>query len=80
VTPRSDKSEYVTFTVVKDWLTNLQGLQTSLKFGFISVNDDKFISNVCCNDDRLGNLGEARLVIDKSSVALPSSSVLLTTV
>ena len=77
VNPRSDKSECVTFTVVKDGLTNLLGLQTSLRLGFISVNDDKFISNVCRNDSGLGNLGEARLVIDKSSkpVVLPCRQI-----
>lgn len=78
VNPRSNKSDYITFTVVKDGLTNLLGLETSLKLGFISVNDDKFVSNVCRSDDnKLGNLGEARLMIDKSSkpVVLPCRQV-----
>ena len=75
--PRNNTAEWVTFTVVKDGLTNLLGLETSLNFGFISVNSNKFISKVCQDDERLGNLGEAVLVTDKSSkpVVLPCRQV-----
>ena len=76
--PLCNKPEWVNFTVVKDGLTNLLGLSTSLKLGFISVNDSKFISNVFCKDDtELGDLGQASLVTDKTikPVVLPCRQV-----
>ena len=66
INPRNDEPELVTFTVVTDGLTNLLSLETSLKLGFISINNKNFISNVCQDDEKLGNLGEATLVVDAS--------------
>ncbi|KAL5017694.1 hypothetical protein ScPMuIL_005222, partial [Solemya velum] len=54
----------VKFIVVPNGLTNLLGLETIQKLGFVTINDDRFISQV--KTPQLGDLGEATLTTDNT--------------
>ncbi|XP_028513965.1 uncharacterized protein LOC110235889 [Exaiptasia diaphana] len=61
----SDNSEHqVKFIVVPNGFTNLLGLNTIQELGFITINNNAFISNV--STPQLGDLGMATLRIDES--------------
>ena len=54
----------VKFIVVPHGFTNLLGLKTIQDFGFITINKERFISQI--TTPQLGDLGEATLRIDES--------------
>ena len=74
VNPQDNRSQLAEFTVVQDGLTNLIGLKTSLAFGLITVNHQKFVAKITGTEDSsLGDLGETNLIIDEAAkpVVLP---------
>jgi hypothetical protein len=60
--PRTKVESEVKFVVVPNGLTNLLGLETIQKLGFVTINDECFISQV--KAPQLGDLGEATLTTD----------------
>ena len=60
----SAKSE-VKFVVVPNGFTNLLGLKTIHELGFITINEECFISQI--KVPQLGDLGEATLRIDENA-------------
>ncbi|XP_033730983.1 uncharacterized protein K02A2.6-like [Pecten maximus] len=64
--PRTSVESSVTFIVVPNGLTNLLGLKTIQELGFVTIKDDRFISQVMKTPHKLGDLGEATLRTDGS--------------
>lgn len=64
--PRTGTDSEVTFIVVPNGLTNLLGLTTIQELKFVTVNEDRFISQVAKTSPKLGDLGEATLHTDDS--------------
>lgn len=62
--PRTSVETEVKFVVVPNGFTNLLGLKTIQELGFITINDECFISQI--KVPQLGDLGEATLKIDES--------------
>ena len=59
------KSTYgITFTVVENEFSCLLGLETVKSFGFITIDEDKFVAKGDADSCDLGNLGEASLKTD----------------
>ena len=54
----------VKFAVVPNGFTNLLSLKTIQELGFITINNERFISEIKAT--QLSNLGEATLKIDES--------------
>ena len=63
--PRSSVESEVKFIVVPNGFTNLLGLKTIQELGFITINEECFISQI--NAPQLGDLGEATLRIDENA-------------
>ena len=55
----------IKFVVVPNGFTNLLGLNTIQELGFVTINNDSFISKV--TTPQLGDLGEATLRIDETA-------------
>ena len=62
--PRSNTQHEIKFVVVPNGFTNLLGLNTIQQLGFVTINNDSFISKV--TTPQLGDLGEATLRIDET--------------
>ncbi len=73
--PCSNTQHEIKFVVVPNGLTNLLGLNTIQELGFVTFNNDSFISKV--TTPQLGDLGEATLRIDETvpPKALPCRKV-----
>ncbi|XP_014675268.1 PREDICTED: uncharacterized protein K02A2.6-like [Priapulus caudatus] len=72
---RTNEESDVVFIVVPNGLTNLLGLKTIQDLGFVTINEDCFISQV--KTPQLGDIGEATLTIDKTvpSKVLPCRKI-----
>ena len=79
VNPCASAKSEVKFVVVPNDFTNLQGLKTIQELGFITINEECFISQI--KAPQLGDLGEATLRIDENaqSKVLPCRKILLAT-
>ena len=64
VNPRTSAKSEVKFVVVPNGFTNLLGLKTIQELGFITINEECFISQI--KAPQLGDLGEATLRIDEN--------------
>ena len=64
VNPCTTVESEVKFVVVPNGFTNLLGLKTIQELGFITINEECFISQL--NAPQLGDLGEATLRIDEN--------------
>ena len=62
--PCSNTQHEIKFVVVPNGFTNLLGLDTIQQLGFVTINNDSFISKV--TTPQLGDLGEATLRIDET--------------
>ena len=62
--PCSNIQHEIKFVVVPNGFTNLLGLNTIQQLGFVTINNDSFISKV--TTPQLGDLGEATLRIDET--------------
>lgn len=62
--PRNQENYDITFIVVPNGHTNLLGLSTIKQLGFVTINENRFVSQV--EATTLGDLGEATLHIDDS--------------
>ena len=65
VNPRASAKSEVKFVVVPNDFTNLQGLKTIQELGFITINEECFISQI--KAPQLDDLGEATLRIDENA-------------
>ncbi|KAL9961978.1 hypothetical protein ACROYT_G031027 [Oculina patagonica] len=65
VNPRTSAQSEVKFIVVPNGFTNLLGLKTIQELGFITINEECFISQI--RTPQLGDLEEATLRIDESA-------------
>ncbi|KAL9970099.1 hypothetical protein ACROYT_G022422 [Oculina patagonica] len=65
VNPRTSAESEVKFIVVPNGFTNLLGLKTIQELGFITINEECFISQI--KTPQLGDLGEATLRIDENA-------------
>ena len=65
VNPRTRAKSEVKFVVVPNGFTNLLGLKTIQELGFITINEECFISQI--KAPQLGDLGEATLRIDENA-------------
>ena len=65
VNPRTRVKSEVKFVVVPNGFTNLLGLKTIQELGFITINEECFISQI--KAPQLGDLGEATLRIDENA-------------
>ena len=65
VNPCTRVESEVKFVVVPNGFTNLLGLKTIQELGFITINEEGFISQI--KAPQLGNLGEATLRIDENA-------------
>ena len=65
VNPRTSAKSEVKFVVVPNGFTNLLGLKTIQELGFITINEECFISQI--KAPQLGDLEEATLRIDKNA-------------
>ncbi|GFR97651.1 transposon Ty3-I Gag-Pol polyprotein, partial [Elysia marginata] len=63
--PKTATTHDVRFTIVQNQFTCLLGLETVKRLKFVTINDDKFISNLEISGT-LGDLGEAHLSVDPS--------------
>ena len=63
--PRTSVQSEVTFIVVPNGFTDLLGLKTIQELGFITINEECFISQI--NAPQLGDLGVATLRIDENA-------------
>ena len=62
--PCSNSQHEIKFVVVPNGFTNVLGLNTIQRLGFVTINNDFFISKV--TTPQLGDLGEATLRIDET--------------
>ena len=62
--PCSNTQHEIKFVVVPNGFTNLLGLDTIQQIGFVTINNDSFISKVTTH--QLGDLGEATLRTDET--------------
>ena len=61
---KSKSTHDISFTVVKNAFSCLLGLETVKSLGFVTINEDKFVTKVDADSCDLGDLGEASLKSD----------------
>lgn len=65
INPKTNSTHKVHFIVVKNGFSCLLGLKTLQDLNFVTFNDEKYVAKMTI-DNKLGDLGEARLKLDQS--------------